>query len=137
RPRTEAQPGCPRPVRTIDLHVAVRDEDEQPRAGEIAGEVEEVVEGAAIGPVEVLQDEEHGLHLGRVAQKSRHRLEEAPAVIFRVAGWPKLHWDPVADLRDDSGDLRGSTAQVLLQSVWVAGEDVASERFHESEIRER
>jgi len=51
----------------VDLHVAVGAGDQQSCALEGAAHVHQQVQRAAVGPVQVLQNEEHGLLRGHVA----------------------------------------------------------------------
>jgi len=48
-------------VGPVDLDVAVAPDDEEPGAGQVAGEVYQVIERAAVGPVEVFDDQEDRL----------------------------------------------------------------------------
>ena len=46
----------------VDLNVAVVADDEDAGAFEVAREVDQEVEGAAVGPMEVFEDDEQRLH---------------------------------------------------------------------------
>ena len=96
RPRSGTRPKSPlrrssarvadRGVCPVHLHVPVGADHQQPGPREVTGEVDEKIQGAAVGPVEVFQDEQQRLDAGGAAQERRHGLEQPPAVVLGVAG---------------------------------------------------
>ena len=67
-----------------DLHIPIRADQEKASARHLASEVEEQIQRATVGPVEVLQHDEQGLYRAGVAQKAGHSLEEPPALLVGV-----------------------------------------------------
>ena len=121
----------------IDLDVPVGPHDQQPGPLEVARQVDEQVEGAPIGPVQVLEYEEQRLDPAGVAQEPGHGLEQPPALLFRIARGPGLHLHPLPDLGDDAGDVGRPTAQLLAERLWRTGQHVGAERLHKGEIGQR
>ena len=72
-------------VSTVHLHVAVGPDDHQPRPFEAGRDVGKHVQGALVRPVQVFQDDDERRHVGGVTEEGGHALEQAPAVVFRVA----------------------------------------------------
>ncbi len=121
-------------VAAVDLDVAVGADDQQPRTGEIAGEVLQQVERALVGPVQVLQHQQQGLHGGGVAQEARDRLQQPPAVLFGVARGTRLDGQPLADFTHDASKVGSGGAEVGPESLRLAGQDVGAQRLDEGEV---
>ena len=96
----------------VYLHVAVGANYEQARTLQVAGDVLQQVECAAVGPVQVLEHDNQGLHAGGVAQEGCNSLQEPPAVIVRVSSWTQLDAHAIAYLRHDAGNVGGTGPQV-------------------------
>jgi hypothetical protein len=99
----------------VHLDVAVGPDHQQPRSLQVPGQMREQVEAALVGPVQVLQHQHQRLHGAGVAQEAADRLQQAPAVLLRLAGRAWLDRQPLANLADDAGQVTGRTAQLRPQ----------------------
>ena len=125
-------------VGAVDLDVAVGADDQQPRALEVAGDVQQQVERAAVGPVQVFEDEEQRLDASRRCAGSW--LLPAAGASGRPPGRRPARSSTssaVAHLRDDAGHFGGAGAEVAPEAVRLAGEDVGAHRFDEGEVGQR
>ena len=118
----------------VHLDIAIAPHDEEPRPAEVAREVDEVVQGASVRPVQVLQHQQNGLDRGGISQKTGDGLEQPPAVVLGIAGWAQLHLHPVAHLGDDARHISGAASQLVPQSIRLAVEYVGAERLHKRKI---
>ncbi len=85
-------------MRAIDFDIPASTDDENPRTRQVSGEVVEQVESALVCVVEVFEDDDDRLHVGRVAQERGHGLQQPEAVFFRRARLGKIHVESVTDL---------------------------------------
>jgi hypothetical protein len=86
RPRRRA--GGASPPSPGDVLRAVGADDQHARGAEAAGEVEEEVDRGGVDPLEVVQQEEHALAAGQVAEDGRELLEQRRARPDRSTGGP-------------------------------------------------
>ena len=69
----------------VDLDVAVGADEQQAGAVEVAGQMDEQIERAAVGVVQVLEDDDQRLHGGGVAQEAGDGLQQPLALLLGVA----------------------------------------------------
>ena len=72
-------------MRPVHLHVPVGPGNQQTGPMQIAGEVDQQVQAAAVGVVQVFQYQEQRLHLGSDSQEPAYRLQQAPALLVWVS----------------------------------------------------
>src|SRR5205085_9710785 len=104
---------CGEGMIAVHLDVAVGRDEKEAGALEVPRQMDQEVEGAAVGPVEVFQDDRHGLHAAGISEKSDDGLEEPPALLLGIRarrGW----LDPcaLAHLGDDARNLPRATPEV-------------------------
>jgi hypothetical protein len=59
----------------LDLEQAVRDQQQQPHAAQLAGEERQELERRRVGPVQVVEDDHQRRAIRDPAQEGRHRVE--------------------------------------------------------------
>ena len=72
-------------VAAVQLVGAVGEQQQQPLLAQAAGQEGDECPGRAVGPVQVLQDQHHGLRLAEQVEQLQQRLEQ-PQLPGRIAG---------------------------------------------------
>jgi len=119
----------------VHLEVSISRHHEQARALKIAPQMEKEIQGAAIRPVQVLQDEHDRPHPTGAAQEIAHCREEPPARLDRIT--PGLRFrerQPLPHLGDDARQIARPALELLAQRLSGLGEHIAAQRFNEGEI---
>ena len=116
---------------TRQLHVAVRPEHQDARPRELPREELEEEQRRRVRPVEVVQEHDQGLALGRVLQEVRGAVEEAEARLLRVPGDAHVEaGDHLAELREHLRDVGGAGAHLLRGLLGAAVVDVGARHLH-------
>ena len=98
----------------VHLHIAIGADNSQAGALQIACHVQQQVQRAAIGPVEVLKNNQQRLDVRGIPKEAAHGLEQSPAVVLGVTGRPHLDLYAVTNLGHDTGHIGCAGTEVAL-----------------------
>ena len=74
----------------VHLDIAIGTHDEYARSAKIACQVEQQIERASIGVVQVFEHEQQWSIGGCVGQESDPGLEQSTAIVLRIPGWRRF-----------------------------------------------
>src|SRR6266511_1687854 len=104
---------------------------------DVTREMYQQIQRAAIRIVNVVEDQQDRLVLGRVTHECSDRLQEPPPVVLGVTWWSRLHVQPLTYLSDDLCHLGGACPKLFLQSLSAGDADVRAECFDKRKIGQR
>jgi len=122
----------------VELDVAVETEGEHPLPRHRPRDVPEHGDRVAVGPVEVVEDEQDGRTLRRGDQELRDGVEQPEALLVGLQR-DRLGYvgQPLAQRRHQAGEGRGAGAEVTAQLVGSDGAGVGLDRLDERPVRRR
>ena len=125
-----------RQVAPLRLDVAVHRHREQRGGAPGLHQVGQQQEGGQVRPLQVIEDQQHGMAGPHRRDPRVKRLEEPEALrLGRGQGLGRGSPDPLRGLRAHPGDFPGQVAQVLAQQCLRAGLRVISQRLTEGLVR--
>ena len=116
--------------------VAVRGDHQQARRGQLAGEEAEQEQRRRVGPVEVVEDEDERPRPSGAREERREGIKQPKARLLGVER--RRHGEigkPIANLRNDLGDVRRGGAEDGLEPHTVALLDVGADDLRPGPVR--
>jgi hypothetical protein len=124
-------------VGAIHLHVTVGADDQKVAIGYRAREVDEQVEGAVIGVVEILEHQQDRLPTCGIPQEGDDTLQQAPALVLGMSVRTRLDLQPQADVGGDARHLGCARAEISLQLPRLRTPDIIVDGLDERQVGQR
>ncbi len=117
-------------VVAAELDVAVGADDQQARGADLAGHVLEQQQRGLVGPVQVVEEQDHRAVARGRDQEARDRVEQPEARLLALGGPGRLDVEALGDLGHELGDLGGAGAHLPRHRHRVGVAHVAADRLH-------
>ena len=121
--------GARQRVKPVELVAPVCREQHHPALRETPGCVLEQLTCRAVGPVDVIEDDEQGVRAGPEVEQRDERLEEAQPRLRLVTGLRRRL--PLAELREHLGQLRDHRAELGAQGTEILFVELCPDRLDE------
>ena len=124
-------------VISIYFYISICPDNQEPRPGQVTGNVGQHIQGTLFGIVQVFQDNEQRLDTGGVDKESGNCLQQPVSFLFRVFLRSQFYLEPLPYFGNDARHVCSTSAQLLPQVFDVAAEHIGAQSFYKSQIGQR